>query len=158
MKRLIVALTSTIAGLVALFSFNSHPRHIAPGRLSATSLTSADPPRSDASTPSPHNTASAAPTAVAATKTTIGRAYNTAFGIVQVQIVTTGTHIQGVSLVQLTARNPLAEHINNYAAPILLKETLTIQSAHIDAVSGATYTSQGYRDSLQSALDKAGLR
>jgi uncharacterized protein with FMN-binding domain len=47
--------------------------------------------------------------------------------------------------------------INNYAVPILVQETLTAQSANIDSVSGATVTSDGYRASLQSALDAAHL-
>ena len=46
--------------------------------------------------------------------------------------------------------------INSYAAPMLRQESLTAQSARIDIVSGATYTSEGYAQSLQSALDQAG--
>ena len=44
--------------------------------------------------------------------------------------------------------------IGEFAFPMLIDETLTAQSAKIDAVSGATYTSAGYIQSLQSALDK----
>ncbi|MEO9137579.1 MAG: FMN-binding protein [Jatrophihabitans sp.] len=40
---------------------------------------------------------------------------------------------------------------------MLLQQTLSAQSAQIDGVSGASYTSQGYDQSLQSALDKAGV-
>ena len=47
--------------------------------------------------------------------------------------------------------------INQAALPVLVDETISAQSADIDMVSGATYTSEGYLESLQSALDQAGL-
>ena len=53
--------------------------------------------------------------------------------------------------------NPKDVEINNYALPLLVQETLDQQSAAIDMVSGATVTSTGYLQSLQSALDEAGL-
>ena len=46
------------------------------------------------------------------------------------------------------------EQINSYALPVLVQETLDAQSADIDMVSGATVTSDGYLQSLQSALDQ----
>jgi len=70
----------------------------------------------------------------------------------------TGSKIADVSYVQLTAYDGRSQQINSYAAPILLQETLSTQSANIDTVSGATYTSEGYIQSLQSALDKAGIK
>jgi uncharacterized protein with FMN-binding domain len=69
-----------------------------------------------------------------------------------------GTKITNVSYLQLTAVDFRSQQINSYAAPILLRETLTAQNANIDTVSGATYTSEGYINSLQSALDQAGIR
>lgn len=55
----------------------------------------------------------------------------------------------------LPAALPAARQIDSTAIPQLTSETLTAQSARIDAVSGASYTSAGYIQSLQSALDKA---
>ena len=69
-----------------------------------------------------------------------------------------GTRITNVALKQLTAFDPHSQDINSMAAPVLLQETLKAQSAHIDTVSGATYTSDGYEQSLQGALDAAGIR
>jgi uncharacterized protein with FMN-binding domain len=77
---------------------------------------------------------------------------------VQVQVVVAGTKIQNVSFLQLTADDPRSQEINDQAGPILLQETLSAQSSTIDTVSGATYTSEGYLQSLQSALDQAGIR
>jgi len=63
-----------------------------------------------------------------------------------------------VTFAQLTAYDGRSQQINSEAAPILLQETLKAQSAQIDTVSGASYTSAGYVQSLQSALDQAGLK
>ena len=68
------------------------------------------------------------------------------------------SEITNVSFVQLTAFDGRSQRINSDAAPTLLQQTLSAQSARIDGVSGATYTSQGYEQSLQNALDQAGLK
>jgi uncharacterized protein with FMN-binding domain len=70
--------------------------------------------------------------------------------------VSKGT-ITDVKALQLTNRGGRSVQISNYAAPILRKEALAAQSANISSVGGATYTSDGYVTSLQSALDKAKL-
>jgi len=62
-----------------------------------------------------------------------------------------------VSVLQYPSGNPKDEEINDYALPILVQETTDQQSAGIDMVSGATVTSTGYIQSLQSAIDQAGL-
>ena len=67
----------------------------------------------------------------------------------------TGSHIDNVSFLQLTANDGTSQYINSQAAPILVQETIAKQSAQIDTVSGASYTSDGYVRSLQSALDRA---
>lgn len=82
----------------------------------------------------------------------------TQYGIVQVKVTVTGKRIANVSFLQLTAYDGRSQQINNDAAPVLLQETLSAQNAHIDAVSGASYTSDGYTQSLQSALDQAGIQ
>lgn len=82
----------------------------------------------------------------------------TQYGIVQVKVTVAGGKITNVSFAQLTAFDPRSQQINSYAAPILLRETLSAQSAQVDSVSGASYTSAGYVQSLQSALDKAGVK
>ena len=74
----------------------------------------------------------------------------------QVQVTLTGTKITNVTVLQRTNEGAESDEIDSNAIPKLTSETLAAQSAHIDAVSGATYTSSGYIQSLQSALDKAG--
>ena len=77
------------------------------------------------------------------------------YGTIQVRIVTAGKQIQSVSFAKLAGDEELSDLINAQAGPLLLHRTLIAQSANIDTVSGATYTSDAYRQSLQSALDKA---
>jgi uncharacterized protein with FMN-binding domain len=62
-----------------------------------------------------------------------------------------------VTFLQLTSHDGRSADINSQAAPILLQETLSAQSSNIDSVSGASFTSAGYLQSLQSALDQAGI-
>ncbi|GAA2760650.1 FMN-binding protein [Actinopolymorpha rutila] len=85
-----------------------------------------------------------------------GKTADTQYGPVQVQVTMTGHTITNVTALQLPGGNQRSSEIAGFAAPQLRREALSAQSAHIDSVSGATYTSQGYITSLQSALDRAG--
>ncbi|MGW3107321.1 FMN-binding protein, partial [Streptomyces sp. NPDC001100] len=91
------------------------------------------------------------------TKTVTGDTVQTRWGPVQVKITVKNGKITDVTAVQYPSDNPRDQEINSYALPQLKSEALAAQSASIDTVSGATYTSDGYRQSLQSALDSAGL-
>jgi uncharacterized protein with FMN-binding domain len=84
-----------------------------------------------------------------------GASVPTRYGDVEVQVVFTGTQITSVVPIRLPDSNGVDQQIDQQAVPILIQETLTAQSANIQAVSGASYTSDGYIQSLQSALDKA---
>lgn len=86
-----------------------------------------------------------------------GSVVQTRYGPVQVQISVDGEKITDVSVLQYPDGDPRSSQINDYALPVLIQETLDAQSASVDMVSGATYTSQGYAQSLQNALDQAGL-
>jgi uncharacterized protein with FMN-binding domain len=69
----------------------------------------------------------------------------------------TDGRITDVNVLQYPSGNPKDVEINDYALPILTQETTSSQSASIDMVSGATVTSTGYIESLQSAIDQADL-
>ena len=84
-----------------------------------------------------------------------GSTANTQFGPVQVQVTVASGKITDVKALQLTNYGGRSVQISNYAAPILRSEVLKSQSAKVSTVSGATYTSDGYLSSLQSALNKA---
>ncbi|MDX6223549.1 MAG: hypothetical protein QOD91_2603, partial [Frankiales bacterium] len=87
--------------------------------------------------------------------TVTGAAYDVSYGIVQVRVVFKGSRIVDVTAVSLPSGGRSSD-ISAMAAPQLRQEALTAQSANINAVSGASYTSAGYAKSLQSAIDKAG--
>ena len=89
--------------------------------------------------------------------TVTGDAADTRWGPVQVQLTVSGGTITAVDVVEYPDGNGRDQQINARALPTLVQETLDAQSADIDMVSGATVTSDGYLESLQSALDKAGL-
>ena len=101
---------------------------------------------------------SAGSTGAANAATTVtGSVAQTRWGPVQVRITAAGGRITDVSVVQYPHENGKDQQINARALPVLIDETIAAQSASIDMVSGATITSEGYVQSLQSALDQAGL-
>ena len=141
MIRAIAAVASTIAGLVLLLGFKTgQPPAVgtrAPAGMRVGSGAAAAPGRLGIGT-----------------HTATGQAIQIPFGAVQVRVTADGRRITGISAVQLPHDNPFSALISRTAGPHLRREALTAQSAHIHAVSGATYTSDGYAQSLQSALDK----
>jgi uncharacterized protein with FMN-binding domain len=78
----------------------------------------------------------------------------TRYGPVQVELTVKGATITEIRMLAYPYNSPRDQQINTQALPILISETLDAQSSNIDMVSGATYTSQGYVQSLQSALDQ----
>jgi len=106
---------------------------------------------------SPTASASPSPSAATGTKTYTGTAASTRWGDVQVAITVTNGRITDVQVPVYPDGNGRDQEINAYALPTLRQETLDAQSADIDAVSGATVTSDGYLQSLRSALDAAHL-
>lgn len=92
-----------------------------------------------------------------ATRTFTGAPANTRWGIVQVKITVQGAKVVTATAVQSPHASAHSIDINTYAVPILNREAVRAGTAQIDAVSGATVTSGGYVQSLQSALDAARL-
>lgn len=140
MKRIVLWLLTTVTIVVLLFGY----RTSLAGPLASTRVTVASTTGS---------TTGAAPSA----GTVTGPVAQTRWGPVQVQVTVSGGKLTDVSVLQSPNGNPRDQQINAYALPILVQDTLDAQSADIDMVSGATVTSDGYRQSLQGALDEAGL-
>lgn len=168
MKRVLLTITGTVVGIVALLSYKTHgavttsasglPSASLPAISSSASPASSGATTTTGAPPDPTATPSSSTASSAASSGTYtGSAVTTRYGIVQVKITVSGKKITNVSFAQLTAFDGRSQQINSDAAPILLQETLSAQSANIDSVSGASYTSAGYVESLQSALDRAGL-
>jgi uncharacterized protein with FMN-binding domain len=160
MKRSLFAITGTVVGLVGLLSFKTHSIQLAPTPSTPAQRPVAQPPGPRASTSAPPRRGghhSSAPPAHTAAKRFVGPAVQTPYGIVQVAVNVSGNHILSVKLPRLTAFDSTSQMINSQAAPILVHETMSAQSGRINTVSGATYTSEGYLQSLQAALNKAGI-
>ncbi len=89
-----------------------------------------------------------------ARRSILGPAVDVSYGYVQVRVTLAGSRIVDVTPVQLP-RGGRSSDIASYAAPQLRSEVLAAQSTSIDSISGASYTSQGYAESVQAALDAA---
>ena len=112
---------------------------------------------SGGTTSTPAATPSTTPKAAGISGTFTGAAGNTRYGPVQVQITVVNNVITGATALTYPTGSFRDQQINQQAIPYLIQETLAAQSANIQGVGGASYTSQGWVDSLQSALTKAGL-
>ena len=154
MRRVAFAIVGTIAGVVGLLSFKTHSASVAnpPAAVSTTGPNTSGAPPNTGSAPS----APSVPGSSANSLT--GDVADTRWGPVQVRITVTNGKLTDVTAVEYPSENPRDQEINSYAIPALTHEALAAGSAKIDMISGATYTSQGYIESLQSALDKAGLK
>lgn len=146
MRRAVLATTGTSALIVVLLSLKPH--HLAP---------LADGPATPAPTSSSPPAGQKAPLGGtgATSGTFTGAPIDTRYGTVQVAATLSGGKITAVRVLQAPDENGRDQQIASYSLPRLAQEALGAQSAHIDAVSGASYTSQGYIQSLQSALDQA---
>lgn len=163
-RRAVAAIVATALGLVLLFSFktpdtapvSSRPGPVAFGTPTTPAGsgpvvrgTSGPAPSGRLSTPIPSGAG-----AVGGDQQVDGDVVGTRFGDVQVRLVESGGQIVDVKAIQLPFDRRRSLEISQFVEPILHSEALTAQSAQIDTVSGATYTSDAYRTSLQSALDR----
>jgi uncharacterized protein with FMN-binding domain len=153
MRRVILAVTGTIAGLVALLSFKSHDPAVPVASTSGTSSGSSTSSSSSSGTTVPGEFRSDVGTLTAGETTITGHVANTVYGPVQVELVVKNSKIVKVAVLQQPVNTIHDIQIGQFAFPKLISETITAQDAKIDAVSGASYTSAGYISSLQSAVD-----
>jgi uncharacterized protein with FMN-binding domain len=153
-RAVVGGIVSSIAVLVIGWQLGGQPAVTAPSQ-STTSGSSASGSGSSGSGSSGSTASGTGGASVSGTFT--GDATQTRYGPVQVRITVAGGKILDVTALQLTDHDGRSVQISQQAAPILRQEALAAQSASIQAVSGATFTSEGYTTSLQSAIDKAGL-
>jgi len=164
MKRVIFSAAATITGLVALLNFKTQPATTA---ASSSATSSAGTSGSSGTSTSPTTTATAAATAATSgasstsassgTTAVTGAAASTRYGPVQVKVTVANGKITSVQAVEYPTDRARDVQINSYAIPLLDKEAVAANSAKIDTISGATYTSTGFKTSLQSALNQAGI-
>lgn len=170
MRRIVLWGLSTLSALVLMFSYHtstSGPSNAAP---SSSFVSGTTPGRSSSHEATRGNSSSgtgsrvgkspkrvSVPSGASRSTTVSGDLAQTQWGPVQVRLTVRDGTITKVSVPTYPNGNPRDTEINDYALPILVQETTNAQNARIDMVSGATVTSTGYLQSLQSALDRAGL-
>jgi uncharacterized protein with FMN-binding domain len=167
---MIVTSAATAAGIVLLLSLKPHGSASAQGLPvissdtgAASSSSAPDSTGSGTSTgstsqsPSQSSTPAKSSGGSGATRTITGSTVDTRYGPVQLRVTLTGGKLTKVDVLQYPSESNRDEEINSYALPQLNQEAIAAGTAHIDSVSGATYTSDGYTRSLQSALDQAGI-
>jgi uncharacterized protein with FMN-binding domain len=156
--RLVSILVATLGVLGLLASFHTTAGTSTRSAGAATKGTT--PPATTAPPPqetTPTTGAAPPPTTSTGNQTVEGDAISTRYGDVQVRVVVAGGRLVDVQAEQLPSDRSRSQAISSDAGPQLRNEALRAQSARINTVSGATYTSDGYAQSLQSALDRAGL-
>jgi uncharacterized protein with FMN-binding domain len=149
MRRITLVVVSTLAALVLLFSYRTSTGGALAGTTSAAAAPGVVP---DAASP-PSGAPSRSPTT--RTTTVNGTAVRTRWGPVHIQAKILDKKITDVRVLQRPTGSGRDDQINSYVLPKLRQQVLQAQSARIDGVSGATVTSDGYRESLQVALDAA---
>jgi len=146
-RAVVLSILSSTAVLVAGYQLGTQAQD------AVTTTTSAG-------TPAPSAAPAATPTPAPASGpsgTFTGASESTRYGDVQVQITVENGALTDVTALHLTDHDQRSVSISNRAAPVLRQKVLAAQSANVRGVSGATYTSDGYLRSVQSALDQAGL-
>ena len=157
MRRVILAVTGTIAGLVALLSFKSHVPALPVAATSGTGSGSSSSSTSSSASvaiPGEFPEGSLAGKLTQGEAAVTGKVANTVYGPVQIQLIVKNSRIVKVAVLQQPQNTIHDIQIGEFAFPRLISETIAAQNAKIDAVSGASYTSEGYISSLQSALDQ----
>jgi uncharacterized protein with FMN-binding domain len=157
MRRAGPAVIITLIGLGALATFQSSPGVPAKSstRHTKRGVVAAAPPRGGTTT-TPPATGTTPTTHSGAVRAIDGDPVDNPYGTVQVRVTLHGTKITDVTTLQMPVDRQYSAEISRQAAPLLLQEVLQAQSAQINILGGASYTSQSYAQSLQSALDKAG--
>lgn len=164
MRRAPIVIAATVLGTAGVLLFKPLPTTAVAGATpsdpgTASSTQSGSTGTADSPTPSASASAgSGSPSASAAKDgTTAGQAETTRFGTTQVSVTIAGGRITEVTILQLNQDDPRSTQISEAAVPTLRSEVLAKQTAAVDTVSGATWTSAAYEASLQSALDQAGF-
>jgi uncharacterized protein with FMN-binding domain len=144
-RRIVLWFVCTVTVVVLLFGYSTSTSGPAAVGGQTAIVASGDPVTGGSTTPS------------STAEIVTGPAVSTRWGPVQVEITVDGSTITDVAVLRYPDGNGKDQRINAYALPILVSDTLDAQSADIDMITGATVTSEGYVQSLQAALDEAGL-
>ena len=169
MRRTPLVVTATVAGLAGVLAFHTTPSRLSLGTSPGAPGTSPTPAAagpsgsqrgqsgSGSSSPPPSGPAAKAPPG--GTRTVTGPAVNYNYGVLSVSVTVSGGKIAKVGIASIDDGGmQRSQFIDQQAIPILIQETMQAQSANIQGVSGASYTSAGFQQSLQAALHTLGFQ
>ena len=165
MKRAPIVISATVAGLAGVLAFHTTPAKLSLGALPTAgagggqTASSPDPAASSGHRAAAGKATSRSSPTSGGTRSATGPSVNYSYGVMSVKVTVSGTRILDVGIASIDdGGNPHSESIDQQAVPVLEQEAMQAQSANIQAVSGASYTSAGFTQSLQSALHRLGLQ
>ena len=165
MRRAPIVITATVVGLIGVLEFHSRPSAIAVATIPAAGAAAASPTRAapsqgssaGASSKSKAKAKASSPGTPSTTRTATGPQVNYSWGTLSVSVTVSGTKVTKVGIASLDDYgNPRSQSIDQYSIPQLEQQAVAAQSANIQGVSGASYTSAGFKQSLQAALQQLG--
>ena len=150
MKRYPVVIGATVAGLVSVLSFRSHPAtlSLATGAGGSTRASARSAPGASQGPPAGGRQGNGATSSVTGSLEQYG------YGQLSVRVTMSGSKITKLAVATLKTADTYSQQLAGYVIPILQREILSAQRARVNNVTGATYTSEAYAYSVQSALDK----
>ena len=153
MRRAPIVIGATVAGTAGVLAFHAQAPTVPTATAAAVATTSA---AATTTTTTSGTSTKAGSSTVSGTAT--GAAIATQYGAAQVRVTVRNGKIVKLEALALQGNDPRSVQISGSAAPVLQQEVLAKQTAAVDAVSGATFTSASYMQSVQSALDKLGFK
>ena len=161
MRRAPIVIAGTVAGLLGVLEFHTSPARLTGASLPTAPAASLPAASGNSGRPGPARSggpAGAPPGSTASgQQSAVGPGVNYYFGVVSVKVTVSGGKIIKVGIASLNdGANPRSQYIDQQSIPILEQEVIKAQSASIQGVSGASYTSAGFDQSLQSALHRLG--
>lgn len=158
MRRAPIVITATVVGLIGVLEFHTRTAPVSLGTAAAPAASAIpSPARTSRGGASPRPGSSSR--AASGTRTATGPSVNYSWGVLSVSVTASGAKIVKVGIASLDdGGNPRSQMIDQAAIPLLEQEAMQAQGANIQGVSGASYTSAGFVQSLQGALHELGLQ
>ncbi len=158
-KRTPFVVAGTIAGLAGLLSFRSSPASMTLGTVTNSAAPTTLPAGGASGPTTPTTTPASATPVSSGLRSATGPLVNYYFGVLSVSVSASGTRLEKVTIASINdGGNPLSQSIDQMSIPQLESQALAVQNAGIQGVSGASYTSAGFKMSLQGALTKLGIK
>lgn len=155
MKRLLTLLGATAAGFTSVVALHGASGSTGTRLIASPSTTTSAPPTTATTSPTNQSTTTTVPGGSSnASTSAVGQTENYGYGTMSVRVTIANHRIVGLAVNTLHTLDSYSQQLESYAVPVLKAEVLKAQGIRINALTGATYTSEAYAYSIQSALDK----